>query len=760
MRVLQVAHGYPPAEAGGAELLTGWLSTWLADAGHRAAVVARGADASRREGEVFYEEAQGVEIARIVSNCVDLPFREHYSSLRFDSQLRAHLRCFDPDVVHVQHTAGLSGRVIEIARQEGYPITLALHDAYYVCARVHLVDAWGENCPGPDEGRRCLSCLENWPGADPAHRLSYFRGLLARPHAIFAPSEWLAEIYRRIFPEISSKLVVEPPGIPLFDPIPAQRPRRPLRLVAFGSLIPEKGFHLIAEALALLPPGSARCRVFGPRVERAVSYAETLEDRRSRDFEVAGAVAHEEIPRVLAESDAVVIPSICGESFSFVAREAFRAGVPVVAARSGALVEALADGEHGILFEPGSPAALAQAIRELEDPDRFRRLLETPGPVRGIGEYAEALLGLWQGFVRARAPFFSYAEYENRLRQEEEMRERLSPYVRFFKGCRKVADLAAGGGVFLQMLREEGIHGVGIDRSADAVERMRERGFEAIQADAVDHVSELRDCDGVFVSHLLEHLPFAELERLIAQISYILPEAGIAAFIVPNPESIRMHLFGFWRDPEHVRFYHPDLIDAVCAHYRLAKIFSSCDQTPFHVGSPRIDIAGELGAARAIMEGLRQPKAYVRDEPPSFLGPPESAEGGKASLRWRSHSLARRAASRAFSELCTALRIVQVGSLNRLEEEVEKRIEFLRYELDRSAREEEERDFALFDAVCKAVERTLELLREREEHWAAAVSAFNQHLALLAEALNRIWCWIDDAGLVYQKAGSLRVKTY
>ena len=760
MRVLQVVHGYPPAEAGGAELLTNWLSAWLAGAGHRVAVVARSADGARRDGEVSYEEAEGVEVARIVSNCLGLPFREHYSSTQFDSELEAHIRCFDPDVVHVQHTAGLTGRVIEIAVEQGYPVTLALHDAYYLCARVHLVDASGENCPGPDGGRRCVPCLEHWPGADPAHRFGYFRRLLSYPQMILAPSEWLAEAYRRGFPEIASKLVVEPPGIPLFEPVAAERPKRPLRLVAFGSLIPEKGFHLIAEALRSLAPGSATCRVFGVEVERAAQYAGELRSLAGDDFAVMPPVAHGEIPKVLGEADAVVIPSVCGESFSFVAREAFRAGVPIIAARSGALVEALADGRYGLLFAAGNPCALADAIRELEDPERFRRAAQSAGPVRGIGEYAEALLESWQRLIRPRSAFFSYAEYEGRLRREEQMRERLRPYVRFFKGCGRVADLAAGGGIFLEMLKEEGVSGVGVDRSPDAVRRMRERGLEAIEADAVDYVTQLRDCDGVFVSHLLEHLTFVQLERLIAGIASILPPSGIAAFILPNPESIRMHLFGFWRDPEHVRFYHPDLVDAVCAHYRLARIFSSGDEKPFHVGAPLIDIPEAGNRGGEITESLRDSGAYVRDEPPSFLGPPADGGDSEAPASLRSRSFARRAASRAFSELCSALRLVQASSLNRLSSEVDRRLALLCYELDRSAREGEERDFTLFQATSRAVGKTLDFMRERDQQLSMAVKAFNEHMALLAEALNRMWCWIDDTGLVYQKAGRLRLRAH
>jgi hypothetical protein len=60
-----------------------------------------------------------------------------------------------------------------------------------------------------------------------------------------------------------------------------------------------------------------------------------------------------------------------------------------------------------------------------------------------------------------------------------------------------------------------------------------------------------------------------------------LASEGTLALVFPNPESMRMQLFGFWRDPEHVRFYHPELIEAVCTHYGLTIANSNRFTEPF-----------------------------------------------------------------------------------------------------------------------------------------------------------------------------------
>ena len=61
-----------------------------------------------------------------------------------------------------------------------------------------------------------------------------------------------------------------------------------------------------------------------------------------------------ELPALLSDVDAVVIPSLVWESYSMVAHEALACGVPVIASRLGALPEAVRDGHNGLLFEPGS----------------------------------------------------------------------------------------------------------------------------------------------------------------------------------------------------------------------------------------------------------------------------------------------------------------------------------------------------------------------------------------------------------------------
>jgi O-antigen chain-terminating methyltransferase len=164
------------------------------------------------------------------------------------------------------------------------------------------------------------------------------------------------------------------------------------------------------------------------------------------------------------------------------------------------------------------------------------------------------------------------------------------PRVQFFKGCQKVLDLACGPGVFLELLRETGIEAIGVDRDEEIVEKARQKDLKVIQSDIFDHLEKAEErYDGIFCSHLIEHLPFHHVVRLVELTAMRLDPGGVFVSVLPNPGSIRLHLFGFWRDPEHIRFYTGNLIASVCRHYGFEVEYSNEEEVPNLLETPRLD---------------------------------------------------------------------------------------------------------------------------------------------------------------------------
>jgi glycosyltransferase involved in cell wall biosynthesis len=130
------------------------------------------------------------------------------------------------------------------------------------------------------------------------------------------------------------------------------------------------------------------------------SYGERLEQLRAglqASVELRGAYRNEDLPRILAGADVVVVPSLWYEAFGLTVREAFLAGVPVVVSGHGALSEAVEDGKTGLHFAPGDAASLAAALRRLRDDPTLGERLATAaaGRVRDESDAARQLLGLY-----------------------------------------------------------------------------------------------------------------------------------------------------------------------------------------------------------------------------------------------------------------------------------------------------------------------------------------------------------------------------
>ena len=185
---------------------------------------------------------------------------------------------------------------------------------------------------------------------------------------------------------------------------------------------------------------------------------------------------------------------------------------------------------------------------------------------------------------------FDYSHFESQFMDRSYIQMLQRPRVRFFKDCRRVLDLACGPGFFLALLKEAGIEAVGVDRNEAIVEKVRLQGLNVVHSDIFHYLESVEERrDGIFCSHLVEHLPFDRVTRLVELIAMRLEPGGVLVLVFPNPGSIRLHLFGFWRDPEHIRFYNGNLIASVCQHYGLKVEYSNEEETPNQLKTPRLE---------------------------------------------------------------------------------------------------------------------------------------------------------------------------
>jgi glycosyltransferase involved in cell wall biosynthesis len=148
----------------------------------------------------------------------------------------------------------------------------------------------------------------------------------------------------------------------------------------FGRLVPEKGVHLLVEALALLPPRFRLLLDMFRNFEPGSYAASTLARADAlgvRDRIVTIDVPHPAVPAYMRVCDAVVLPSLTTdrwkEQFGRVLPEAMACGVCVVGSDSGNIPHMI--GDAGVVVPEGSAVKIADALLELDrEPDRRARL--------------------------------------------------------------------------------------------------------------------------------------------------------------------------------------------------------------------------------------------------------------------------------------------------------------------------------------------------------------------------------------------------
>jgi len=177
-------------------------------------------------------------------------------------------------------------------------------------------------------------------------------------------------------PELARKLKVIRLGIDLV-PVVLHRPSsRPFEIAFSGRIVPIKGADILVRAAAGIPG----CRLVIVGDGPGLQYLRLLSARLGVNADFVGELSRQDARKRIAMADVVVIPSRKGllgrqEGLPRVLVEAWAAGVPVVASRSGGMTEVMDGQGGGILFDPGDVEGLRRILAGLaSDPHRLAGL--------------------------------------------------------------------------------------------------------------------------------------------------------------------------------------------------------------------------------------------------------------------------------------------------------------------------------------------------------------------------------------------------
>ena len=311
MRILMWHVSYRGSQPGGEEVSTKAEATLLRDRGHTVTLI----------------ENSNADIGALIA------FGRQLWSQHAYLLVQVAIEDTSPDVVWFQNTSfALGPAAIQAASDMDVPVVAALRNE-------RLLLGWGDALRGTYNGSRLETTtlvLGN---------TIHVRHTWQRCVDVLVP---VSEYIRRRFiaagfnPE---QLVAKPNVV---YPEPRVMPREIRRQVLFvGRDTPEKGLHVLLEALDLLGDTAPLLLVVGVAPVPQI-----------RGVQFLGPVPHARVLDLMAESLAVVVPSVWAEPFGRVAIEAMAVGTPAIVSETGGLPET-----HGLLAgPPGDVSALAGMI--------------------------------------------------------------------------------------------------------------------------------------------------------------------------------------------------------------------------------------------------------------------------------------------------------------------------------------------------------------------------------------------------------------
>jgi len=180
------------------------------------------------------------------------------------------------------------------------------------------------------------------------------KNIFNSPDVVISPSKWLMKMHEdRGFFKNSKKVIIPNPIIlnkKLFNKI--KEKNKKFIFLYVGQLEEHKGILFLInvfnkiENCELAVVGTGHCHVH---------------ENNNKNINFLGKLKNSEVNKLMQESDALIMPSLCYENSPTVIYEAFANGLPVISSNIGGSPELLKDGA-GLLFQAGDENDLIKKI--------------------------------------------------------------------------------------------------------------------------------------------------------------------------------------------------------------------------------------------------------------------------------------------------------------------------------------------------------------------------------------------------------------
>lgn len=326
---------------------------------------------------------------------------ERFRSEKFAELYRRIIDTFQVGCVHIHHTKGLSLELYYEAVKKSIPVFATMHDYYYVCPNVKLLDENNVLCIGNEKDGHCRKCLKlQRRVAETVPYISIWRKenlkALQLAREIFVPSESAKRIVSEYFTELAPKIRVIEHGSDFQELQEShKKTEKDFRVAFIGGISVAKGYQYAAE---LIKKGNRGIHwyLFGTfeKYDGAVE--------RKHNFTNTGAYDRKDLPQLIKEYaiDLVCILPIWPETFCYTISEAVLCGVPVLVTDIGALGDRVRKMDCGwVVAHQASANEILDKINEIKaNKEEYQQKQEhvRAMKIRNINQMCEIYAGIYE----------------------------------------------------------------------------------------------------------------------------------------------------------------------------------------------------------------------------------------------------------------------------------------------------------------------------------------------------------------------------
>lgn len=395
-RILIISHGHPDFNKGGGEIAAYQMFEELRAQGHDAWFLAGHREQAAHHGTTSFSTIREREV---------LFFTRMHDFFTFSSpqqriiwkEFGEFLDRIKPTVVHFHHYIHLGIEMLrEVRNYEARSGTkvrmiLTLHEYLAICEQNgQMVKRKTNKLCYKSSPVECAGCYPERKPTDYFLRKRYIKSHFDLVDHFVSPSHFLKERYVDWGVDADKISVIEngqPPAEKL-PPRPLTEGEGRLRFAYFGQLSPFKGLDVLLEALDHLPKDIKKkvsIQIHGSPLEHVPEAFRNkitpLIQKNKKNVTHFGPYETKDLPKLMADIDWVVMPSVWWENSPLVIQEAFKFGRPLVVSDIGGMSEKVKDDLYGLHFRASSTQNLASKIIQIANDDNLWMKLYQALPV-------------------------------------------------------------------------------------------------------------------------------------------------------------------------------------------------------------------------------------------------------------------------------------------------------------------------------------------------------------------------------------------